>query len=80
VTADDLDRLLHAGALLGGEVVDPGLDPRDQRTDAADLLLGGHGLSPGPLVELGACEQALTVSKQVVEIGLQVREVGDVGA
>ena len=40
----------------------------------------GHGLGACPVVEIGGGEQAFPVAQQVVEVGVQVGQVGDVGA
>ena len=52
----------------------------DQPADAGDLLLRGHGLGACPVVEVGGGEQPFAVAQQVVEVGVQVGQVGDVGA
>ena len=70
----------HVLAFVGGELVEAGADPGDEAADAADLLVRGHGLGACPVVEVGGGEQAFPVAQQVVEVGLQVGQVGDVGA
>ena len=67
-------------AFVGGEVVEAGADPGDETADPGDLLLGGGGFGAGPVVEVGGGEQSFPVAEQVIEVGLQVGQVGDVGA
>ena len=45
MSPDDLDGLVDAGAFGCLEVVKTGADAGDERADAADLFLGGHGLA-----------------------------------
>jgi len=80
VAADDLDRVFDGGPFVGVEVVEPGFDAGDQPPDPVDLFVGWCGLLSCPVVELGAGEEAFAVAEQVVEVGVEVGEVGDVGA
>ncbi len=72
--------MFDGGPFVGVEVVEPGFDAGDQPPDPVDLFVGGCGLLPCPVVELGAGEEAFAVAEQVVEVGVEVGEVGDVGA
>ncbi|MFE0156851.1 hypothetical protein ACFWY5_57670 [Nonomuraea sp. NPDC059007] len=45
-----------------------------------DLLVRWHRLGSGPSLDVGGCAQAFAVAEQVVEVCLQVGQVGDVGA
>ncbi len=81
MAAHEVDGLVDLGALGVGELGDVAVDPGDQRPDAGDLLLGGGGVGAGPLV--GAVDgggQPFPGLQQVIEVGGQVGEVGDVGA
>ncbi len=80
MAADDLDGFVDAGTLVGVEVIEAGVDTSDQGAYAFDLLLRGGRLGAGPVVELGGGEKAFPAAQQIVEVGLQVGQVGDVGA
>jgi hypothetical protein len=51
-----------------------------QPTDAVDLCVAGSGLDAGPFFEFGGGGDAFTVRQQLVEVGAEFGEVGDVGA
>ena len=53
VLADHGDSLAHLGALGAGELGDVAVDPADEPPDPGDLLLGGGGISAGPLIDAG---------------------------
>jgi hypothetical protein len=80
VAAQEGDGLVDVGALAVGELVAVGLDVGDQPPDPGDLLFRGHRLGAGPVVEIGCGEESFAASEQVVEVGAQVGQVGDVGA
>ena len=80
VASDGGDGGVDVGSLLVGEVLETGLDPGDETADADDLFFGGHGFSSRPLVDIGGGKDSFAVAEQVVEVGLQIGEVGDVGA
>ena len=80
MAADDGDGLADLLALGGGQVIEPVLDPGDELPDPGDLLGGGDGFGSYPLVDVGRGEHAFPVAEQIIEIGVQVRQVGDVGA
>ncbi|MFI1367360.1 hypothetical protein [Streptomyces griseochromogenes] len=67
-------------AFAGVEVVHAAADPVDEVADAGDLFLGGQGLGAGPVVEFGSGQDAFTVAQEIVEVGGQAGEVGNVGA
>src|SRR5260370_181016 len=73
-------RVQGGGTVLGWEVGEEGGDAGEERPDAGDLLLGWHRLGAGPLLDVGGGEEPLAVAQQVVQVGLQVGEVGHVGA
>ena len=66
--------------VVGGEVVEIGGDSGDEPADPGDLLGRGRGLGSCPVVDIGAGQELFPVAEQVVEVGVQVGEVGDVGA
>ena len=80
VAADDGDGLVDLVAFGGGELAEAGVDPGDEPPDPGDLLLRGQGLGVRPVVQVGGGEQAFPVAQQVIEVGLQVGQVGHVGA
>ena len=81
VTADDGDGVVDAGALGVVELGDVAFDAVDQPPDPGDLLLGGGGVGAGPVVDpVDGGGQPFAGAQQVVEVGLQVGQVGDVGA
>ena len=68
----------HARPLQLGEVA---FDPGDQLPDAGDLFVGGGGVSAGPVINaVDGGGEPFPGAQQVIEVGGQVREVGDVGA
>ena len=79
VPADRGDGRLDLGAFVVGELVEIAGDPRDQPPDPGDLLLRWHGFGFGPLVDIGGggSEDSFAAAQQVIEIGLQVGQVGD---
>ena len=81
VLADHGDGFVDMGALGGGQAGEVAVDPVDEPADAGDLLLGWGGVGACPLV--GAVDgggETFAGAQQVVEVGGQVGEVGDVGA
>ena len=72
--------LFDLGSFVVGEVVQVLLDPVDQILDPADLLLGRQRLGLGPVVQIGGGEDAFAVTQQVVQVGGEIGQVGDVGA
>ena len=81
VTADHGDGLVDLGAFGVVELGDVALDPGDQPPDPGDLLLGGGGVGAGPLVDaVDGGGQPFPGAQQVIEVGLQVGQVRDVGA
>ena len=61
--------------------VEVAVDAADQPPDPGDLLLGGGGVGAGPVVDaVDGGGQSFTGAQQVVEVGGQVGQVGDVGA
>ena len=60
---------------------DVAFDPADEPPDPGDLLLGGGGVGAGPLVDaVDGGGEPFPGAQQVIEVGGQVGEVGDVGA
>ena len=80
MAAHDGDRLLKLLSLFGFEFVEAVADLVDQAADPADLFLRRHGVGACPLIEVGGGEQAFAGAQQVVEVGVEVGQVGDVGA
>ena len=80
VAPDDGDGLADLLTFSVGQVIEPVLDPGDELPDPGDFLLGRDGFGACPLVDLGRGEHAFAVAEQVVEVGVQVGQVGDVGA
>ena len=79
--ADDGDCLVDAARAAVGQLRDVAFDPADEAPDPGDLLLGGGGVGAGPLVDaVDGGGEAFPGAEQVVEVGGQVGEVGDVGA
>jgi len=73
VHADDGDRLVDAGAGVGGQSRDVALDPADEAPDPGDLLLGGGGVGACPLVDAAdGGGEAFPGAEQVVEVSGQV--------
>src|ERR1019366_8696231 len=57
------------------------LDPADEPPDAGDLLRGGGGVGARPFIDaVDGGGQALAGAQEVVEVGGQAGQVGDVGA
>ena len=70
-----------SGALGVGELGDVAFDAVDEPPDAGDLLLGGGGVGAGPLVDaVDGGGEPFAGAEQVIEVGGQVGQVGDVGA
>ena len=81
VTAHDGDRLVDAGSLGLVELGDVAFDAVDQPPDPGDLLLGRGGVGAGPVVDaVDGGGQPFAGAQQVIEVGLQVGQEGDVGA
>ena len=86
VTARCLRTTVTASSMLGAvvRVAEPGdvaFDAADELPDAGDLLLGGGGVGAGPLVDAAdGGGEPFAGAQQVIEVGGQVGEVGDVGA
>lgn len=80
VPADRGDGPFGLVALVAGELVQAAGDAGDQPADPADLLLRWHGFCFRPFLDIGGGEYPFPVAQQVIEIGVQVREVGHVGA
>ena len=79
--ADDGDRLIDLGALGGRQLGGVAFDPVDELPDAGDLFAGGGGASAGPVVDaVDGGGEPFSGAQQVIEVGSEVGEVGDVGA
>jgi len=79
VLADHGDSFVDPGAFGVAEPGHVALDAADEPPDPGDLFLGGGGISAGPLV--GAVDgggEPFPGAQQVIEVGGQVGEVGDV--
>jgi hypothetical protein len=80
VLADDGDGLVDAGPVVRAQAGDVAFDPADELPDDGDLLVGGCCLVTCPGVEAGGGGKPFAGAEQVIEVGGQVGEVGDVGA
>ncbi len=60
----------------GGQLAEAGFDPGDELPDAGDLLFRWQSVGSCPVVQLGGGEQAFLAAEQVIEVGLQVGQVG----
>ena len=81
VTANDGDRLVDAGSLAFVEIGDVAFDPADQPPDPGDFLLGRGGVDAGPVVDsVDGGGQPFAGAQQIIEVCLQVGQVGNVGA
>ena len=80
MAAHEGDGLLKVLSCFGFECVEAVADLIDEAADAADLFLGGHGFGAGPMIEFGGGEQSFAGPQEVVEVGVEVGQVGDVGA
>ena len=81
VTAHHRDGFVDLGALSVVKAGDVALDPGDQVPDPGDLLLGGGGVGTGPFIDAAdGGGQPFPGAEQVLEVGLQVGQEGDVGA
>ena len=81
VLADHGDSFVDPGAFGVAEPGHVALDPVDEPADAGDLLFGGGGVGAGPLIDaVDGGGEALAGAEQVIEVGGQVGQVGDVGA
>jgi len=77
---DGLDSPVDAGTVRWVEVVEAGGDPADEGADAPDLFLRGHRFGARPVVDVSGGKETLSVAEQVIEVGVQVGQVGHVGA
>jgi hypothetical protein len=81
VFADHGDGVADAGAVGGGQLGDVAFDPVDEPPDSGDLLLAGGGVGEDPFIDaVDAGGEAFAGAQQVIEVGGQVGQVGDVGA
>src|SRR5262249_61073671 len=81
VPADNGDRLINLGAIGGRQLGDVTFDPVDELADAGDLFAGRGGVGAGPVVDaVDGCREPLPGAQQVIEVGDEVGQVGDVGA
>jgi hypothetical protein len=80
VPAHHRDGVLDPSSLGLVELGDIAVDPIDQLSDPGDLLLGGCGVGARPLVDpLEGGGQVFPGAQQILEIGLQVGQMGDGG-
>jgi hypothetical protein len=81
VLADHGDRVLDLGALSVGELRHVAFDLGDEPPDPGDFLLGGGGVGAGPVIDaVDGGGQPFPGAEQIVEVGGQAGQVGDVGA
>ena len=79
--AQHRDRLVDRGALGVAEFGEVTFDPVDEPPDAGDLLLGRGGVGACPVVDaVNGGGQPFPGAQEVVQVCLQVGQVGDVGA
>jgi hypothetical protein len=72
--------VVDLGSFVGRELVEVLLDAVNEVLQPADLRVGGQGLGLGPLLQLDRCEYPFAVTEQIVEVCLEIGQVGDVGA
>ena len=78
--ADDGDRMIDLGALGGWQLGDVAVDQADEPPDPGDLRLSGGGVGARPFVDaVDRGGQPFPGAQQVIEVGGQVGQVGDVG-
>ncbi len=81
VAAEDGDSGVDLASFDGVEAGDVTVDAVDQPSDSGDLLGGGGGVGAGPLVDpVDSGGEPFAGAQQVVEVGGQLGQVGDVGA
>lgn len=71
---------MPARSLVRGEFLDVIFDLVDELPDLGDLVFGGGGGGARPVLGAGGGGEPFTGAQQVVEVGGQVGQVGDVGA
>ena len=79
-SANNVDGVEDFGSFGRFQVAEVVFHAAYQPTDAVDLRVAGGGLDAGPFVELGGGGDAFPVRQQLVEVGAEFGEVGDVGA
>lgn len=79
LTGCDGNGLVDLVAVLGAESVEVCLDATDELPNPRDLLVRGHGLVLGPGVCFRHRGQPFPVAEQVVNVCLEVGQIGDVG-
>jgi len=67
-------------SVVAGQGVEFGGDSVDQPAHAGDFLGRWHRFGPRPVVDIGCSDEPFAVTEEVVQVGLEVGEVGDVGA
>ncbi len=72
--------VVDLGSLLGGKLAEVLLDTVDEVLQPTDLGMGRHGLGLGPLLQVDRGEHSLAILEQVVQVCLEIGQVGDVGA
>ena len=80
VGADDLDGLGDLAPVGVAELVQVVFGPADELPQPGDLLVGGHGLGSGPVVEVAGGADAFPGAQQGVEVVAELGQVGGVGA
>src|SRR5258708_29080877 len=78
--ADHGDRLGDAGLVLLAEVADIGFDAADQPPQLGDLLIAWSQLCSRPLLQASGGPEAFPVGEQLLQVGLQLGQVGRVAA
>src|SRR5260370_5776513 len=78
--ADHGDCVGDQGLVLLGKVLDVGLDAADQLPQLGDLFLARGELGFGPVLKVGGGLDPFPVGEQLLQVGLQLGQVGRVAA
>jgi hypothetical protein len=78
--ADHRDRVVDQRLVVLGEVTEVGLDAADQLPQLGDLLLTWGELGFGPVLQVGGGLDAFPVGEQLLQVGLELWQVGRVAA
>src|SRR6188472_4139141 len=81
MTPDDGDCVVDVGPFGVVDAVDAAFDSTDQPPDSGDFLVDGGGVGAGPIVDSAdGGGQSFPGAQLIVEVRLQLGQVGDVGA
>jgi hypothetical protein len=74
------DGVPDLGSFVVGQVVKVRLDSADKAPRSADFRVAGQRFGFDPLVDVDGGQQPFPVAEEVDQVGLQLGQVGDVGA